>query len=180
MREDANFDRLIDSALSAYAKADPKLEQRILAHISAEPVLPHHRRLFWAFAPPAAACLALLFLIFGSKLRREPSEQKSPSTALSRPGVDTYHAPSTSSNALRTRRPRPVSLRLPKQEVFPVPQPLSSDERLLEDFATRATNSEGRSILQSQEQFDKPIQISAIHIDAIRIPPLESPSAGSN
>lgn len=64
---------------------------------------------------------------------------------------------------------------LPKLEIYPTPQPLSSQEEALVNFAAHAPQSERESLLSGQEQSDAPLRIAAIEIQ-----PLEPPASGAN
>jgi len=57
----------------------------------------------------------------------------------------------------------------PKLDVFPTPQPLSSEERGLAVVALQAPVPLRKALVEAQEQDDAPVHIAAIHI-----PPLES------
>lgn len=57
-----------------------------------------------------------------------------------------------------------VSEHLPKQEVFPTPQPLSPEERALLALATQAPPEVRKQVIEAQKHFGDPIQIAALAI----------------
>ena len=179
MREDDELDQLIHAALVTYGEADDGLERRILNRVSAQSYPKRRLWLPWVVALPVAACFILLFLLFGPRPNHAPASKGLESAGLPQAPVPippvVREAPSP---RIHSRMPTPPSVRRPKRDVFPTPQPLSPKERALADFVAQATISERRSLLQAQEQLDKPIEVSAIHIDAIHIPPLDSPQPG--
>ena len=190
MRDDSDLDRTIDTALASYADADSGLEQRVLARIAAESSrVPRLRRMAWALALATAAGLLLFILLERPKPKREleqnaektPQAQHAPrATARVEPqGALRIGGPSHRSHSNRAVV-KPAVVRLPKQDVFPAPQPLSPAERALVEFAAQAPEAERQSFVAAQEQLDKPIEVSAIHIDPIQIPPLEPPQPGAD
>ena len=56
---------------------------------------------------------------------------------------------------------------LPKQEVFPTPQPLSPQERALVSFVSEAPPAVKEQVLAAQKQIDAPIEIADIHIEPL-------------
>jgi hypothetical protein len=64
---------------------------------------------------------------------------------------------------------------LPKLDVFPTPQPLSSQEEALVSFAAKAPERERESLIAAQQEEDAPLSIAAIEIK-----PLEPPAGGAN
>ncbi len=178
MREENDVERLIDASLSTYAAADPDLEQRVLARISAQSAPSRRRWLPWAVAFATAACVLLFILFFVSKNSNAPSVQ---TAASPKPPATTPHiGPPASLPPVPARRAKTASLRLPKRDTFPTPQPLSPEERALAAFGAKAPESERQSFLLAQKHWDEPIHMANIHIDAISIPPLEPPQAGAN
>jgi hypothetical protein len=181
MRENDDLDLLLDSALKTYAEseASPRLEQRILARIAAEPSSAQRSRwLHWAVALPLAACL-LLIVLFVSQ-HREPSqiahESSAPSSPVSvlraEPNPAQVHRGRTRP-PLRTASPVLVAGRnapLPKLDVFPTPQPLTAEERALVVIATQTPVPLRKALVEAQSQPDAPL-----HIAEINIPPIKPP-----
>ncbi|MGH9598672.1 MAG: hypothetical protein ACRD27_02310, partial [Terracidiphilus sp.] len=146
MPENDPLDHLIDSALSNYADPipEPELAQRILARISAEATPAPRRRwltvgLILPIALPAA-CAILLILTHPRPRIAKPQSGPANETAQFRnpaavaPRIGSQSAPRTEA-AYRTRtpapNPRPIAVAaksqpLPKLDVFPTPEPLSS------------------------------------------------------
>jgi hypothetical protein len=197
MCDDNNLDQILDAALSTYADPGPNsgLDDRVLAHIAAarptakaEPVPFKHstravpllrpgkdamnrrRWLPWAIALPVAACLLLIFFMpKDAPLHSNQTNQASPPAPLAAmcaeaPETGTMHRKPHLQPVARAAQPAP----LPKLDVFPTPRPLTTEEQALIVFISRASDSERKALIESQEQLQAPISIAAI-----RIPPLE-------
>jgi hypothetical protein len=191
MRENDEFDLLIDSALSTYADPGPQsgLEQRILAHLlsahaAAETAPATHRRwLSWAFVPAAAAVL-LLLVLFLPKAIHPPSHLALESHRSQTPQIVSTHA--NTQPAQRTKAPvlHPLprtiafavnSVSLPKLDVFPTPQPLTPEEQAVAISTFQTPDAEFSAVMLAQKQEDAPLSIAAINIR-----PLEPPDQGGN
>ena len=187
------LDRLLDSALATYADpgADSGLEHRILSRIASEAApAPRRRWLVWAIALPAAACLLLLVLLSRPGLHHSSSgnqEQaqrvQQPAIAAGRSAAQPAHrsAPLERADAsVHKYSPHRTTLAagpapLPKQDIFPMPRPLSPQEQALVNFAAHATRSERESLLAPHEGLNAPLHFAEIHIE-----PLEPPAEGAN
>jgi len=99
---------------------------------------------------------------------RKAVERAQPTSGVGRPGRP--------QNAAR----KPLPAALPKQDMFPMPRPLSPAERALVEFAAQAPEAERESLVEARDDFDGPIHAADIRIDAIRIPPLESSLPGTH
>lgn len=191
-----DLDRLIDAALGAYAGADSGLEQRVLKRVAAERVYaPRFGRVIWAAALAAAACLLLIFILLHARpgpapqsnarntptLRPAPAETAGPRETASVAPQPTQR-PSRSPQRVRPEHApgRLMAAALPKQQFFPAPRPLSSQERALVNFATQAPAPARDSFVAALQQADAPIAIADLHIAPIQIPPLEPPQPGTN
>jgi hypothetical protein len=188
-----DLDRFLDSALATYADPGPDsgITQRILARVAAEPARRQSWRwLPWAVAAPVAAGLLSLFMLSGSKPVHRPTEGGNQARVVQPPYSRTGGERSTSNLRLGPARQAQVSRPhsksggpaiavktepLPKLDVFPTPQPLSSEEQALVDYAAHATKSERQSLIDVQQQMDAPLTIAAITIQ-----PLEPPKSDGN
>lgn len=56
---------------------------------------------------------------------------------------------------------------LPKQEVFPTPAPLSTDEQKLAAFLHQAPPALKEQVIAAQKQIDDPIEVAAIQIEPL-------------
>jgi hypothetical protein len=191
MHEDSHLDPLIERALSTYADADAGLERRVMARIAGERKPARgFGRIVWVGRLLAAACLLLVFAVVHHRPARAPL-------------VNVHDAPKLLQAPLMTEAPilprvsqqrqrflhreqtenageKSAAARLPKQEMFPMQRPLSPEEQVLADFAAQAPETERKSLIETKEQMEKPIQLARIRIDGLNIPPLESPQAGTN
>lgn len=192
MREDSHLDHLIDQALSTYADADAGLERRVLARIAAGERTPTPRfgGIVWVGALLAAACLLLVFALMRHRPERAPvadvhNAPKLPQAPLMSEAPILPRASQQRQKFVHHERTenaveKSVAARLPKQAMFPMQRPLSPEERALAEFAVQACETERESLIETQEQIEKPIQLARIRIDRLSIPALESPQAGTN
>jgi hypothetical protein len=191
MPDHDEMDRLLDSALSTYATPRPGLEDRVLRSLASTRAIDSARRPFrfprrwlpWAIAVPIAAAIALLFLLTRGTpapprnyAQSVPQFQR-PAAPLERPQSSSVRAPSRAVHPVRrqAKAAPEIAIRrdLPKQNIFPSPQPLSSDEQALVALA-QAPESVRQSLIEAQAP-DGPITISAIQIQ-----PLKMPDPGQN
>lgn len=195
-----DLDHLLDSALSTYADPGPHsgLEDRILARIASANKAPQRSRnrlLFWTLSLAAAACLLFAFVLSGAKTKSLPaghvSSLQTSSLPPQPPRITARAYEPQQSTASKTvpslgkqggirairavQRPATLRRPLPKLEIFPAPQPLSPEERILARFATQAAPDERALLLDAQRPPDAPL-----HIATINIPPLEPLVQGEN
>jgi hypothetical protein len=184
-------DHMLDSALSTYAAPKPGLEDRILRSLATARTTPSGRHplftrrwLPWAIAVPIAAALALFFLPThrtpappGNYAQTTPQSHlpstpsRPPESSTARPTARAVHHPpghGSPASEVAIRRA------LPKQNIFPSPQPLSSEEQALAAIAAHGPEQVRQSLIDAQVT-DAPITISAIQIQ-----PLTMPDAGQN
>ncbi len=152
--EHDELDRLIDRALSGYSAAEPLagLEQRVLYRIRSRP------RQVWRFWPAVAVpALATLLMVW---LYPEPRvEPPAPVAAVlkSPPLTPVASRPEPSVRVAR----RSV---LPKQERFPLPTPLTNEERALIAWATRAPDEARKAFEDLRKRAEEPLEIKPIEI----------------
>ena len=179
------IDERIDAALRRYAEAPQFSEPRVaLARVRARAEQePERRWSVWAWAAPSAVVAALIGLVLLWALRVPPTPQiawipKAPAVASVdlQQGENATAGPST---PLRRKTPRrsfaqddrglvmAQERKLPKQEVFPTPQPLSPQERALVSFVSHAPPALKEQMLAAQKQIDAPIEIADIHIEPL-------------
>jgi len=149
------LDRMLDAALAKYAAVEPRtgLEDRVLANLRAEQAhVPDHACWRWsAIAAFAAVILVVLALSLRWDKPSRPIVVNHPSTPIE---VPKERATQTVSYAHRsgTRPARPSTARkpamppsppevaiasTPKLEQFPSPQPLSEQEKLLQNYVAQ-------------------------------------------
>jgi hypothetical protein len=173
-----DLDQLLDSALSTYAEPRAGLEARVLAHLSTQPTRRHW--LPWAIALPIAACLALLLAPYPRHDHTEPVHQAQHNSA-----PETQPTPQRSiaqAAPVPTRQPKPRIVAAhttqhlasaqapPKLDLFPTPQPLSSEEQALLHFVAHTPASEIKSLQEAQQKQDEPLYIAEIVIQPIQSP----------
>ena len=185
--EHNEMDRLLDSALSTYATPRPGLEDRVLRSLAATRAMDSENRrprsarrwLSWAIAVPIAAAIVLLFLLARwtpapphNYAHSVPQFQR-PATPLEQPQSSKVRAPSRAVHPVRRRAtPAPefaIRRDLPKQNIFPSPQPLSSEEQALVALA-QAPEPVRQSLIEAQNNDEGPITISAIQIQPLKVP----------
>jgi hypothetical protein len=146
------FDRMLDAALAKYAAVEPRtgLEERVLANLRAEQArVPDHAWWRWsAIAAVAAVIVVAVALSLRSDKPSHPVVANHPPTPIQAPkkrgreiisiahGSGTRPArPSTTRKpAMRPSPPEVAIARAPKLEQFPSPQPLSEQEKLLQNY----------------------------------------------
>lgn len=181
--EQDTIDERIDAAVRRYAEAPQFSEPRVaLARVRARAEQEPERRWWvWAWVVPSAAMAALIGLVLVWVLRVPRTPQiawipKAP-TVASVEQPDLPHAEkATAGPSLRRKSPRRSSAqddnglvmaqeqKLPKQEVFPTPQPLSPQEQTLALFVSQAPPVLKQQVLAAQKQIDAPIEIADIQI----------------
>jgi len=183
MHEEDRLDRMLESSLSSYGDPgmDSGLAERVLARISSEQSSDRSVRkwrsrfLLWA-ALPAAACLLLTFLLLKSSGPRVTHplvglpESASRNVGNKAPRVEIAAKP-VPKTVVRPRHQASTdvakSVARPKQDVFPLPQPLSPEEQALIAIATAPASSARENLIASQRQLDAPLEISAINIPSL-------------
>jgi hypothetical protein len=163
-------DRLLDGALTAQ-NAEPRegLEERILANLRTQPERHPWRRWLWA---PALAAAAILIAAGLHLARRTPAPATPQVTRRQPPAnvrrdaeaqrqvatVQPHHVPRSGSR--RVPRPSPVLARagkLPRQDVFPSPAPLTPEEQLLLALV-RDNRPEAVNLAQAQQSERERVQ----------------------
>ena len=149
------LDRMLDAALAKYAAVEPRtgLEDRVLANLRAEQAhVPDHA--WWRWSAIAAVAAVILVVLALSLRRDKPSRPivvNHPSTPIEVPkeratqtvsyahGSGTRPArPSTARKpAMRSSPPEVAIASTPKLEQFPSPQPLSEQEKLLQNYVAQ-------------------------------------------
>lgn len=132
MKQDRDhLDDLIDQGLSIYSAQQPRtgIERRVLEHVRQANAAPRRSRIWW-FAIPALAAMVLLMVV-----NRENRPSPRPDVVAQAPAP---RQPEVQPEPLRkaqspVRKPRAIArrTRLPKQDEFPAPAPLSQEERAL-------------------------------------------------
>lgn len=148
-----DLDRVLDAVLAKYAAVEPRsgLEERILANLSAE--RPRHLNRSWWHWGLAGAAAALL--VVGASLALRPTRPthpvianhpsvgiqapSQPETQIAKETGNPPHRPEPVRvhTAIRHRsEPATVEAKNPRLEVFPSPQPLSEQEKILASYVT--------------------------------------------
>jgi len=146
------FDRTLEAALAKYAAVEPRtgLEERVLANLGAERArVPDHAWWRWsAIAGVSAVIVVAMALSLRSDKPSHPVVANHPPTPIQAPqerGTEIISIaprsgtrpapPSTAPKpALRPWPPDVARARAPKLEQFPSPQPLSEQEKLLQNY----------------------------------------------
>lgn len=183
MPEKDNLDRMLESSLSNYGEPESGLAERILARVESEQKLAQPtpkwrgRILLWA-ALPVAACLLLTLLVLkssGPTVTHPPNglpESASTSTGSKAPSVENVTRPAPKTRArtpLQNSRTVAGSAARPKLDVFPLPQPLTPEEKALYAFATQVPEKERQAIMAAQKDDDAPLNVAALQIQPLEI-----------
>ena len=187
MRDKDDLDALLDEALATYADVEESsnLSVRVLAAIrKSEDHKTSRRWLPWAIALPVAAAVLIAVLVSPHRSRSRESSQISQVATQPAPNSPkaVVETPSHAVRAVRPPRARTTNevrsaihkLPVPKQAVFPAPQPLSREEQALVSLANTRPSVAAQSIAESSQPVE-PLSIAAIHI-----PPLNPPDKGGN
>jgi hypothetical protein len=151
-----DLDRALDEALAKYAVVEPRsgLENRVIANLRAERArVPQRVWWRWSVAGAVAAVIVVLLAwrsLSGQRIANHPSNS---APAISAAGVeatglggelevakDDAHplAPGPSEKIVRGRwHATAVTSAIPKLDRFPSPQPLSEQEKLLENYVAK-------------------------------------------
>ncbi|HEY3625853.1 MAG TPA: hypothetical protein VGL00_06205 [Terracidiphilus sp.] len=148
------LDRILDAALAKYAAIEPRegLEQRVLANLRAQSPIPGPAWWRWGgvMAAVVAAFLITLALTWRSDKQLQPVVANRPVVTIQPPNERPMQTvPNAQSSGFRPIRPDaarklavPPSLpalamaRPPKLDQFPSPQPLSEQEKILQNYVT--------------------------------------------
>ena len=162
-----DLDLMLDASLAKYAAVEPRpgLEQRVLAHLSVEAVLPsRHPWLQWGLAGALAVITVVGVLAWRSNQAPHPVIANHPSTTIQRSSIQEIrpapHATDKVVTVTHASVPRPAARRAPasrpathpKLDQFPSPQPLSAEEIALAQYVENFPK-EARLIADTQEQF---------------------------
>lgn len=177
------LDELIDKALAGYTDAEPLagLEERVLRRIAS---VPTPSRLRWFYSRRWALALAsiLVFLGIATRVRRTSSapvaetqtsqQRRSEAVAPSQTAKTGQAARSLAPEPPKTRTRQNVSgsLGLPKKDRFPMDSPLTSEERALMTWSTRAPEQMRQVLASLQAQRNE----QPVTVEPIRIEPLPS------
>lgn len=184
MPERDKIDQLIDSALASYAEPRGGLEQRMLARMATDASRSSRRGwLLMAIAVPVLAALVLMIYLAPKAPHAQPPSQiastsRGPSTAPSaEPSVGRVvtepapHVVQSSGSSHRIRhRDQDVdghtnnAVPLPKENIFPRPQPMTAEEQAMSRFAAEASEADRKALIEAQRRVDEPLNISAISI----------------
>lgn len=186
MSDHDQLDRLLDSALSTYASPEPDFKERLLRSIASTATSQRRLRrawLPWAIALPVAACLLVAIFLHVARPRTAPVQQARsvpslPFAVQPEPRV-TSVPPATSRRRHKDSAPHPSAastIAMPKQDVFPTPQPLTAEERALVTAAGRGDPSERQRLLTAS----KPPPDAPLAIAGLSIPPLATFDEGNN
>ena len=174
-----DLDRLLDSALSTYSTPAADFEERLLHSIAkaAQPApAPRRRWLPWAIALPAAACLLIALVVFLDARRPRTTSIQQAHNVPAAPVVATPEKSEPTQVAIRRprtthsvqRRALASTVAPPKQDVFPTPQPLTAEERVLVAAAATGDDAEHQKLLNAS----KPPPDAPLAIAGLSIPPL--------
>lgn len=140
--EDAILDRQLDAALAKYSAAEPRagLEDRILANLRAERThAPVRSWLRWGTAGAfAAVAIALAVMVLRSTHPSAPVthrpfiETPAPKQQQQRVATNAGKSIAPQRRSVKARPDHPaVATAAPKLDVFPSPQPLTEEEKML-------------------------------------------------
>ena len=169
------LDSMLDDALACYSGAEPLagLEERVLHRVRASE-LTRRRPFRWVCAFALAAALVLVAIVMktpryatpkpGEIARTEIPPLAGPAANVEQPRIASQQR---HSRVAARRAPSPSSL--PKQEHFPAPAPLTSEERALRSFVERDPAEAQQVFAQLRKRTNDPIEIQPIQIAPLQI-----------
>ena len=136
---DDDLDRVLDVALAKYAAVEPRpgLAGRILANLRTQPGV--SRSAWWTWSLTAAVAVIVVVIALSWRARPIPPvvvEHKPVPTRVSPDvrAIAVNRAPATGARR-SAKRARPHAS--PKLDVFPSPQPLNAQERILANYVAQ-------------------------------------------
>ncbi|HEY2016627.1 MAG TPA: hypothetical protein VGH38_24155 [Bryobacteraceae bacterium] len=164
-RSHEELERLLDEALASYSDEEPRmgLEGRVLARVQADGRA--RRSLGWRWVAAVPVLAGLVLVVLGSRVHL-PAARQPAAVALQTPRVVTEPVRSASSSGHRAvrLRPRPGQPALAKPDRFPLPAPLSEQDRALVDLVTRFPHQASAALGETERLTIKPIEIEKIQI----------------
>jgi hypothetical protein len=161
------LDRALDKALAQYSSEEPLagLEQRVLHRVRAEGARPRFGFGRWVLAVGVAVAAGMLAT---AVLWKRPVPLGAVAGQARRPvplAAQKRAAPAGfRKRAGQARRPVP----LPRRSEFPTPAPVTSEERALLAFVTRAPDVAREAFIDLQRRSTEPIQVEEIRIEPLR------------
>lgn len=161
------LDSMLDGALACYSGAEPLtgLEERVLQRVRASDV-PRRRPVGWAVAFALAAALVLVAIVMKTPRYATPKRGEIARTEASAK-LEQPRIVSKERSIRLTARRAPSSL--PKQQQFPAPAPLTTEERALRSFVERDPAEAQQVFAQLRKRTNDPIEIQPIQIAPLRI-----------
>lgn len=152
-------DRLLNEALGPQ-RVEPRagLEERIVAHLRAQPEPRPWRRWLWVPAAVAAAVLLIIALRPGhpnqppkapTVVQTQPAPTPVPTTPRPAPPVVATHRKPTPRVVRPQQAAAITATALPRQQVFPSPAPLTAEEQMLLALSRR---SPAQAVLVARER----------------------------
>jgi hypothetical protein len=155
---DEELDALLSESLASYSAVEPRagLAQRVVSRVR-KPVVP-----WWWIGVPAVAAIAVVAVAFVARWEPVPLPvvQRAPVVVTAAP------PPVEVARSIQpARRKRRVA---EKQSVFPMPAPLTGEERALLALVQRDPAAAVQISLDMQKQNSEPIEIASITIAPLR------------
>ncbi len=171
MNDNSELDRLVDEALRSYVANEPPvgLEQRVLAKVRLHSPKSVPAR-WWALGLAAAICLLVCCFVYyhAATPTRVPQIAGMPSGTTPVLRNDVSRPPRMETHAPRSPRVHAAARQIGKKKVFPLPEPLTQQERLLLAYAATDAHTKTQPSLAANEPIQvEPIRIAEIHIDSL-------------
>lgn len=152
-----DLDRIIDGALAGYSVAEPLegIERRVLNRVRTEG---RRKRVYWGLALACAVASVVAFVV----LRPLGVPVPPPSVAAIRPVQAGYEPAAGGEPAphVKVRRAR----KLPRVRQFPLPAPLSGEERALLALVERHPAEAQQAFAELRKRGEEPLEIQPIQI----------------
>lgn len=175
------LDQILDSGLKGYSTCEPLagLEERLLNRIRLAGIAPRRNSpWWWLLALPMVGLVALVPTAL-RVYRPEPVTPPSISAVIKPPAMPAIEPEAP--RLARVSRRKIVARALPKQPIFPMPTPMTAEERALVAFVQQHPKEAKEQFAALEKEMRDPVRIEALEVPPIEIKQLqENDDAKSN
>ena len=164
MPNNDDWEGLIDGELSRYADAEPLagLDERVLRKIRLE----RSGKRWFAAGVWAVVAVAVCVMVTVT-VKSDRQIVATPTIPIQKAAVEETGPLSVDAARVVVRRRAKVARALPKQDIFPMPTPLTVEERALLAFVRRNPDGAARAFEDMAKWADSPIEIKPIAIEPL-------------
>jgi hypothetical protein len=154
------IDRVLEEALAEYSSAEPLagIEQRVLRRVRAEGARTRGTLWRWVFVAGAVVAASITFM---AVVRMRPVPD--PVRVIAQVPKPMPRMASAQPSRKRSTRPG-----LPRRRDFPIPAPVSQEERALLALVTRSPDETREAFRDLQQRSTEPIRLEEIKIEPLQ------------